>query len=158
MQRTRPQTCLPVCNYRIPGAAVANTGDAVVANGQTGLRLPHPRCSRRQYRSFPCNRDGGMPGLQAIFVAIVIRSTPERAHIYGAGILGLLHHLLRSAFLFVDVSLDHLRRQPRREPAMLAALEENANHDVGITARRKSDEPPILRQIFGILVLCSSRK
>ena len=59
----------------------------------------------------------------------------------------LLHHLGRRAALLVHIGLDHLGRQPRRQLAVLAALEKHADDDIRIAPRRESHKPTILRKL-----------
>src|SRR5271165_6560164 len=87
------------------------------------------------------------PALQ--FVAL--RRRPQSPYVHFAIAPCLLHHLVRQAPLLVDISLQHLRRQPRRQPPMLAAFKQYANNNVGIAPRRESDKPPVLRQIVTVL-------
>src|ERR1700691_267103 len=64
-------------------------------------------------------------------------------------------HLCRLPSLFIDVSLDHLGCQTRRQLSVLAALEEHTHDNVRIPPWSESNKPPVLIEILIVLMLCA---
>src|SRR5579871_4272524 len=54
--------------------------------------------------------------------------------------------------LLLYIGLDHLRSETSGQFAVLTALEQDANYDVGIAARREADEPSVLSKFVAVLV------
>src|ERR1700680_1830177 len=91
--------------------------------------------------------------IQDLPVSVGVRRGPHSSDFYFASRLQLLHHLRRRAALLVDVSLDDLRRQTRRQPPMLAPFEQHYHNDVRITPRGESHEPSILVESLVVSML-----
>src|SRR3981081_2035168 len=72
--------------------------------------------------------------LQLLPIAIRIGLGPQTSDIDRSGGLRLLHHLGGRAPLLLHVSLDHLRRQARRQLSVLSAFEQDCHKYVGIAA------------------------
>ena len=87
---------------------------------------------------------------QIFFVAVGVGLGPEAADVDGTVGFWFLDHFLRSAALLVDVGFDHLSGQVGRQAAVFAALEQDADHDVGIAAGSEADKPSVLREVFGV--------
>src|SRR5579871_801608 len=120
--------------------------------GPRALVLIHSRCGCGEHR-LPLRQSNLKPaGLQRVLAAaaVGIRCGPQAADIYVGIALRLFDHLLRSTVLFFDVCLDDLRGQTRSQPAVLAALEQHTNHDVGVAPRSESDEPAVLGEIVAV--------
>src|SRR6202521_4435692 len=62
-------------------------------------------------------------------------------------------HLGRLTSLLIDVSLYHLGRQTRRQLPVLSAFEQHTHNDVRIAPRREPHKPPVLSEVFVILML-----
>jgi hypothetical protein len=96
----------------------------------------------------------------SVFVRTICRNLafggirPQAAHLELAR---TGRHLGRLALLLIDVRLDHLSRQSRRQFAVLATFEQHAHDDVRIAPRSESDEPAILRDVSIVLVLRTMR-
>ena len=85
-------------------------------------------------------------------VQVIIRTcipVPYRTYVYFSG---TTCDLRRLPALFIDIRLDDLRRQARRQLAVLAAFEQHRDDDVRIAPGRESHEPAILIERFVVLV------
>src|SRR6266851_3104097 len=67
-------------------------------------------------------------------------------------------HLGRLAPLLIDVSLDHLGRQTRRQSPVLPAFKEHTHNDVRIAPRCETHKPSVLGEIFIILMFSAQRQ
>jgi hypothetical protein len=88
-------------------------------------------------------------------VKVIIRArlrVPKRPYI---DLSGATRDLGGLPALFVNVSLDHLRRQTCRQLAVLAAFEQHSDNDVRIAPGRESHEPAILIQSFASDTICA---
>src|ERR1700739_1165785 len=110
----------------------------------------HPRRGRRQHQSLLRQIEDESSTIERICISVRIGLSPQSPDVHRSIPLRLLDHLLRGSLLFIDVSLDHLSREAGSQSSVLATLEQNADHNVRIPARREADEPAVLRQVVTI--------
>src|SRR5947207_7388626 len=119
--------------------------------------LSRRSCGQRQRLLRQVHRETA--SLQLLSMTVRIGFGPQTANFnfaIAANTLWLLDHLGWLLTLFINKGLNDLRRQSRRQFAMLATFEQHTHNDVRIAPRSESYKPSILVQRLVVLVFRAS--